>query len=253
MMENLNQTQANLSGMIRRIMDGITRFKTISAGLSQSSIDISTGASTQAASSEELSSSIEQMGANIKQNAYNAAETDKTARLSTSELTKAAEITEKASHTIQNITNKTTIITDIAFQTNILALNAAVEAARAGEHGKGFAVVAMEVRKLAEKSRQAVDDIMRVSSEGLKNGEDSNTRIQEILPKIQHTTELLGEISASSREQEMGIAQIEMAVNQLNDIVQKNALIADELAGDAKNVASQATDLSEIVSTFKLV
>jgi methyl-accepting chemotaxis protein len=253
MLNNLNQTQSKLSEMIRRITEGVQNFETISAGLSKSSFQISKGASTQASSLEELSSSIEQMGANIKQNAFNAGETEKIATTSTSELIQGAAITEKASQTIQKIAEKTTIIKDIALQTNILALNAAVEAARAGENGKGFAVVASEVRKLAEKSKLAVEEIMFVSSEGIDDGLESNNRIQKILPQIQHTSELVSEISQSSKVQKMGIYQIEQAVNQLNEIVQQNASIADGLADNADKMATQASNLSELVGTFRLV
>ncbi len=252
MLNNLNHTQINLSDMIRRITEGVHDFETISAGLNHSSNQISQGASTQAASSEELSISIEEMGASIKQNAFNANETKKIASNSTLELTKAASITEKASHTIQKIAAKTNIIKDIAFQTNILALNAAVEAARAGDHGRGFAVVASEVRKLAEKSKLAVEEIMLVSSEGINDGVESNNRVQMVLPQIQHTTKLVSEISQSSKEQEMGISQIEQSISQYNDIVQQNTSIADKLAEDANKLANQASQLTELVRSFKV-
>lgn len=252
MLSNLNQTQVRLANMVKQIIEGIHNFQKISNELNQSSQSIAEGASSQATSSEELSSSIEQMGSNIKQNAHNAMETEKVASQSVNELTTAATMTKKASETIQKISEKISIITDISFQTNILALNAAVEAARAGEHGKGFAVVASEVRKLAEKSKIAADEILNVSSQGLSDSIEANRRIQQVLPQIERTSSLVNNIFQSTREQELGINQIENAVNQLNKIVQQNAGVAGELTTSAEAMNTLANKLKEMVHVFKI-
>ena len=152
----------------------------------------------------------------------------------------------------QNIAEKIGIVNDIAFQTNILALNAAVEAARAGEQGKGFAVVAAEVRKLAERSKVAADEIVSLSAKSVKITEDAAALMGTLMPEIERTAKLVQEIAAASLEQSGGADQVNSAIQQLNQVTQQNAAASEEMATSAEELNSQADQLRELVNFFKV-
>ncbi|WP_231750158.1 methyl-accepting chemotaxis protein, partial [Blastomonas sp. CCH1-A6] len=150
------------------------------------------------------SASMEEMAANIKQNADNAAQTEKIARQSAQDADVSGQAVNRAVGAMQMIAEKISIVQEIARQTDLLALNAAVEAARAGEHGRGFAVVASEVRKLAERSQGAAAEISQVSSETVKAAAEAGDMLGKLVPDIRRTAELVSEISAACREQDIG-------------------------------------------------
>ncbi len=202
----LEQMVERLRGVVA---DAIAAAENVSAGsqeLSSSSEQVSQGATEQAASAEEASASMEEMAANIKQNADNAAQTEKIARQSAKDAEASGEAVSRAVDAMRTIAQKIGIVQEIARQTDLLALNAAVEAARAGEHGKGFAVVASEVRKLAERSQSAAAEIGAMSGDTVKAAQEAGDMLGRLVPDIRKTAELVSEISAACREQDIGAA-----------------------------------------------
>ena len=248
----LEQMVERLRGVVA---DAIVAAENVSAGsqeLSASSEQVSQGASEQAASAEEASASMEEMAANIKQNADNAAQTEKIARQSAKDAEMSGEAVSRAVQAMRTIAEKIGIVQEIARQTDLLALNAAVEAARAGEHGKGFAVVASEVRKLAERSQSAAAEISSMSSDTVKAAQDAGDMLGQLVPDIRKTAELVSEISAACREQDIGAGQINEAIQQLDRVTQQNAGASEQMSATSEELASQAEELQTSIAFFKV-
>jgi methyl-accepting chemotaxis protein len=174
------------------------------------------------------------------------------ARKASGEATEGGEAVKATVMAMKQIAQKISIIDDIAYQTNLLALNAAIEAARAGEHGKGFAVVASEVRKLAERSQIAAQEIGTVATSSVELAERAGALLDAIVPSIAKTSDLVQEISAASQEQSSGVNQINSAVTQLSQTTQENASASEELAATAEEMSGQAEQLQQTVSFFKV-
>ncbi|MDB5461449.1 MAG: methyl-accepting chemotaxis sensory transducer [Caulobacteraceae bacterium] len=248
-----------LARMVERlrgvVADAISASENVSSGsqeLSATSEQMSQGATEQASSAEEASASMEQMAANIKQNADNAAQTEKIARQSAKDAEVSGEAVNRAVTAMQTIAERITIVQEIARQTDLLALNAAVEAARAGEHGKGFAVVASEVRKLAERSQTAAAEIGAVSSETVKAAQSAGEMLASLVPDIRKTAELVAEISAACREQDIGASQINEAIQQLDKVTQQNASASEEMSATSEELAAQAEELQASIAYFRI-
>ncbi|WP_165322094.1 methyl-accepting chemotaxis protein [Rhizorhabdus phycosphaerae] len=237
------------------VSDATAASENVSAGsqeLAASSEQVSQGATEQAASAEEASAAMEEMAANIKQNADNAAQTEKIARQSSKDAEASGVAVEKAVGAMRTIAEKIGIVQEIARQTDLLALNAAVEAARAGEHGKGFAVVASEVRKLAERSQAAASEIVAVSSDTVKAAADAGEMLTRLVPDIRRTAELVSEISAACREQDIGASQINEAIQQLDKVTQQNAGASEQISSTSEELAAQAEELQASIAYFRV-
>ncbi|NOQ26464.1 MAG: HAMP domain-containing protein [Bacteroidales bacterium] len=241
-----------LRKIVIEINMGADNIATASNQMSSAAQQISQGASEQASSAEEVSSSMEEMSSNIQQNTDNAMQTEKISLNSSLGMNNVSSASQKSLVSVRKITEKINIINDIAFQTNILALNAAVEAARAGEHGRGFAVVAAEVRKLAERSKIASDEIIALSQESRNATEESGELMLKILPDIEKTSKLVQEISAASQEQNSGADQVNSAIQQLNQVTQQNAAASEEMATNSEKLSEQAEYLKGLIAFFKI-
>jgi methyl-accepting chemotaxis protein len=236
------------------VSDAISASENVSAGsqeLSAASEQVSQGATEQASSAEEASASMEEMASNIKQNADNAAQTEKIARQSAKDAEVSGEAVNRAVEAMRTIAEKITIVQEIARQTDLLALNAAVEAARAGEHGRGFAVVASEVRKLAERSQTAATEIGAVSSDTVRAAQSAGEMLTSLVPNIRKTAELVSEISAACREQDIGASQINEAIQQLDKVTQQNASASEQMSATSEELAAQAEELQTSIAYFR--
>ncbi|WP_338484349.1 methyl-accepting chemotaxis protein [Pseudomonas trivialis] len=248
-MRNMVGKLAHIIGEVRNAADNLA---SASEQVSATAQSMSQATSEQAASVEETSASVEQMSASINQNTENAKVTDGMASKAAKEATEGGESVQQTVVAMKKIAQRISIIDDIAYQTNLLALNAAIEAARAGEHGKGFAVVAAEVRKLAERSQVAAQEIGELSSSSVEMAETAGKLLGEMVPSINKTSDLVQEISAASEEQAAGVAQINTAMTQLNQVTQQNASSSEELAATAEEMSSQAEQLQQVMSFFVL-
>jgi methyl-accepting chemotaxis protein len=221
------------------------------AHLAADSGELAQTASRQAYSVDVVTSSIEKVNVNVRQNGQNAIITGNIAKTASEKLQNVNEASSASMRSIDSITQKIGIINEIASQTNILALNAAVEAARAGEQGRGFAVVASEVRKLAERSRQAADEIMELSNEVVATTGLTNQLISDLIPDIEKNAELMAQVTAATNEQVADIESINQSVQELKEGSQSSVSVSDRLATGSQNLSDQLKNLNEAMAYFK--
>ncbi|MEN8120187.1 MAG: methyl-accepting chemotaxis protein [Bacteroidota bacterium] len=245
----LNSSFLKITENIKSYSESLTAS---SQQLSASAEQISQSATEQASSFEEISSTMEEISANIQQNTDNAKEAENISVTSSNDVNQVSKTSQESLDNIRNISEKISIINDIAFQTDILAINAAIEAAAAGEHGKGFAVVALEVKKLAEKSKKAADEISSLADKSVGVTVEAEKLMENVIPGIKKTATLVQEINIASQEQNNGAMQINDAVQKLNPVTQQNAASAEETAANAQQLSSQAKGLNDLLSFFKM-
>ncbi|MDO9196646.1 methyl-accepting chemotaxis protein, partial [Rhodoferax sp.] len=266
LMASLADMQGSLSRMVTHVRQNSESLEAASSEIAQGNHDLSARTESQASALEETAASMEELGAAVKQNADSARQANQLAMSASSVAIKGGEVVAQVVDTMKGINDASRKISDIigvidgiAFQTNILALNAAVEAARAGEQGRGFAVVATEVRSLAGRSAQAAKEIKTLISDSVERVaqgsvlvDQAGTTMTEVVNSIRRVTDLMGEISAASSEQSAGVTQVGEAVTQMDQVTQQNAALVEEMAAAASSLKSQAQELVQTVSVFKL-
>ncbi len=262
-MARMQQALTTIVGSVRGNADSVS---TASAEIAQGNHDLSSRTEQQASALEQTAASMEQLSATVKQNADSARQANQLALNASTVAVQGGEVVAQVVDTMKGINASSRKISDIisvidgiAFQTNILALNAAVEAARAGEQGRGFAVVASEVRSLAGRSADAAKEIkslINASVERVEHGtvlvDQAGATMTEVVGSIRRVTDIMGEISAASNEQSLGVSQIGEAVTQMDQVTQQNAALVEEMAAAASSLKGQAQDLVQTVSVFKL-
>ncbi len=266
MLESLRAMQQSLTGMVSHLRDSSHNIQRASAEVAQGNNDLSQRTEHSATSLQQTASSIVELTRHVGQSADSAATATQLAAAAAgvaeqgghmvSEVVATMDEIRSSSHRIADIIG---VIDSIAFQTNILALNAAVEAARAGEQGRGFAVVAGEVRSLAQRSAAAareIKDLIGSSVERVEAGsrlvKNAGTTMSEIVASVQRVSHMIGEISSAAHEQSGGIAQVNAAVNHLDQMTQQNAALVEQSAAAAESLKAQASRLNEVVDTFCL-
>jgi methyl-accepting chemotaxis protein len=266
LMSHLLAMQGSLSSVVTNVRQGSESVATASSEIAQGNHDLSARTESQASALEETAASMEELSSTVKQNADSARQANQLAASASVVAIKGGEVVSQVVDTMKDINESSRKISDIisvidgiAFQTNILALNAAVEAARAGDQGRGFAVVASEVRSLAGRSAEAAKEIkvlINASVERVEKGsvlvDEAGATMTEVVGSIRRVTDIMGEISAASSEQALGVAQIGEAVSQMDQVTQQNAALVEEMAAAASSLKSQAQELVAVVAVFKL-
>lgn len=248
--QGIKKTVENLSTAVSVIREGADSMAAGSQQIQATAQSLAQGATEQAAAAEEVAASMEEMSSTIAHTAENSTQTEAIARQTATDAAAGTQAVDSTLEAMKRIAGKITIIEQIAGQTNLLALNAAIEAARAGEAGKGFAVVAGEVRKLAERSQSAAAEISVVSAASLEVAQKAGSLLNNILPEVKKTSELIQEIAASAREQSLGVGQINAGVNQLDEVIQTNASSSQQLSALADQISSVGSTLQEALGFF---
>jgi methyl-accepting chemotaxis protein len=252
----LQRALQNVVGKLTQAISGVraaaSMVASASSQLAVASRALSQGTAEQAASVEETTASLDQMTASITQNAENSRRTGEVALRSAEDAERGAQAVRETLSAMSAIADRVSIVEEIAQRTNLISLNAAIEAARVGEQGRGFAVVAAEVRRLAERSRDAAEEISALAVQSLAVADRSGALLRDLVPSIRETAELVGMVAAASQEQSGGVGQMNRAMTQVEQVTQRNAASAEELSATAAELSGQAEALQRQVSFFQV-
>ncbi|HEV7855480.1 MAG TPA: methyl-accepting chemotaxis protein, partial [Herminiimonas sp.] len=261
----LSRMSGNLRTTVVDVRDTAQGVSQISSQIAQGNVHLSGRTEEQAGSLEETASAMEELTSTVKQNADNAAQANQLARSASEIAVKGGVIVGDVVMTMDSINASSRQIVDIigvidsiAFQTNILALNAAVEAARAGEQGRGFAVVATEVRNLAQRSSAAakeikklIDDSVAKIDTGGKLVQQAGATMEQVVASVKRVTDVVEEISTASREQSLGIEEVNRAIALMDETTRQNAALVEEALEAVQTLQSQAESLNHAVGVFR--
>lgn len=266
MRDDSNRSMAQLTAIVRRIQEASASIQTAADEIAAGNTELSRRTEQQAANLEETAASMEELTATVKQNADHASTANRLAIEAAGVAQQGGEVVAQVVDTMEGIQRSSqriaeiiSLIDGIAFQTNILSLNAAVEAARAGDQGRGFAVVASEIRTLAQRSAESakeikaiVDDSTSKVSHGAGLAKKAGQTMGEIVSSVENVTTIMAEIAQASKEQSLGIEQVNQTIVHMDSTTQQNAALVEESAAAATSMASQAVGLSSAIAAFQV-
>ncbi len=252
LMDMFSQMNSKLKDVVNNIKSSAEQLSLSSRQLRNSTQILNDSANSQAASLEEVSTTIEQMVATIENSYDHADMSERKSSEAYNNIQLTSEVSGMAADANLLIASKITVIREIATQTNILSLNASVEAARAGAGGRGFAVVASEVKKLADRCQDAAQEIVKITEQSKEFAVRSNSQLNDAIPSIEESNQLIKEISFATREQRDAVKQINVSIQQMNNNTQMNVLSSDEIASNAEHVSKQADELEALIGYFVL-